>query len=132
VKIAMSCSVPSCSKPYGAFSSTPFPEAKEAAEAATQSKSEFLAKMSHEIGTPMNAIIGMTRLALKTKLTPKQEDYPSKIKAAADALLRFINDILDLSKIEAGRPPYEYDDMTRVTASVAVYASVWDVLNSNR
>src|SRR6516225_6098985 len=84
--------------------------AKEAAEAAAKSKSEFLANMSHEIRTPMNAIIGMTRLALKTKLTSKQEDYLSKIKAAADALLGIINDILDSSKIEAGKLDLEKTD----------------------
>jgi CheY-like chemotaxis protein len=84
--------------------------AKEAAEAATRAKSDFLANMSHEIRTPMNAITGMTHLALKTKLTPKQEDYLSKIKASADALLGIINDILDFSKIEAGKLDIEKTD----------------------
>jgi PAS domain S-box-containing protein len=84
--------------------------AKEAAEAATRAKSDFLANMSHEVRTPMNAIIGMTHLALKTELTPKQEDYLSKIKAAADALLGIINDILDFSKIEAGKLDIEKTD----------------------
>ncbi len=83
-------------------------EAKQAAEAANRAKSEFLANMSHEIRTPMNAIIGLARLVLDSPLAPRQRDYLDKVHDSARALLVILNDILDYSKIEAGRLDVEY------------------------
>ena len=85
-------------------------KAKEAAESASRSKSEFLANMSHEIRTPMNAIIGLTHLLKRTISEPKQVDQLGKITVAAHHLLNIINDILDLSKIEAGKLQLEFTD----------------------
>ena len=77
--------------------------ARDAAEHATQAKSVFLANTSHEIRTPINAVIGLTRLALKGESSPKQKSYLEKIHVSAGLLLDLINDVLDFSKIEAGR-----------------------------
>ena len=78
-------------------------EAKEAAETTTRLKSAFLANMSHEIRTPMNAIIGLTHLALHISHNDTQRDYLHKIQGASQHLLGIVNDVLDLSKVEAGK-----------------------------
>ncbi|WP_298604313.1 PAS domain-containing hybrid sensor histidine kinase/response regulator [Zoogloea sp.] len=82
--------------------------ARAMAEDAARMKSDFLANMSHEIRTPMNAIVGMAYLALRTDLSPRQRDYLEKIQGAGQHLLGIINDILDLSRIEAGKLMVEH------------------------
>ena len=77
--------------------------ARTAAEAGTRTKTEFLATVSHEIRTPMNGVVAMTDLLMRTELKPEQRDYVETIRSSSDALLRIINDILNYSKLEAGK-----------------------------
>jgi CheY-like chemotaxis protein len=81
--------------------------AKDLAEAASKAKSQFLANMSHEIRTPMNGVIGMAELLLSTSLAPRQKHFARSLQSSADAMMRLLNDILDVSKIEAGRMEVE-------------------------
>jgi PAS domain S-box-containing protein len=101
-------------------------EAKQLADEANRSKGDFLANMSHEIRTPMNGIIGLTHLAMRTELTPVQHDYLRKINSSSQNLLTIINDILDVSKIEAGKLEIE-----KIEFSLdKVLEGVFDVLSA--
>jgi PAS domain S-box-containing protein len=103
-------------------------QAKAVAESASRTKSDFLASMSHEIRTPMNAIMGISDLLAKTPLSPEQDKYVQIFRRAGDNLLNLINDILDLSKVEASQLELERtgfslnDLLEKVTEMVAVRA----------
>ncbi len=85
--------------------------ARREAIQASKIKSEFLANTSHEIRTPLNSIIGFSKLLLKTTLNPQQQDYLSNIRKSSEGLLTLINDVLDLSKIEAGKLVLDYTSL---------------------
>ena len=86
--------------------------ARDEAQAANAAKSLFLASMSHEIRTPMNAVIGLTHLTLQTRLDEQQRDYLTKVHVSSKALLNLLNDILDYSKVEAGKITLEAEEFS--------------------
>ncbi|MGN7612067.1 response regulator [Magnetococcales bacterium HHB-1] len=103
---------------------TALERARFAAEEASRAKSSFLANMSHEIRTPMNAVINLCYLALQTQLTQKQRDYLKKIKASGKTLLNIINNILDVSKIEANKleihiAPFDLEGLLERLSNIA-------------
>jgi PAS domain S-box-containing protein len=100
-------------------------EATRIATDAVKAKQQFLSNMSHEIRTPMNAIIGFTRVLLKTDLSAKQKEYLTAIKMSGDALIVLINDILDLSKVDAGKMTFEQTPF-KMASSIAAMLQLFE------